>query len=284
MKTQIEHITPEKARKYLDGNYGNRLIRNTWVENLAGMILRGEWVATHQGLAFAKDGRLLDGQHRLHAIVRAGKAVDILVTHDLDEAVFRHIDGGRTRTPADRVKLVEDEKENVVCVGMVRSYLTAAVVKSSNTITMDLIDNNFLTMADAFAAVAAEFRNRKGAQRTLMQGTVGAGIAVYLHHHEKPGRRFLEAFVSGKDLGEKSPVLVLREALLSGRIAASSHESYWKTIMATKAHQEGRDMVNLPAASEDWNGNKYVSLIYQHKRMAKQVSATKQGAKLKALG
>lgn len=283
MKTSIERITPEKARKYLDGNYGNRVVRQSWVENLAGMILRGEFLSTHQGIAFAKDGRLLDGQHRLLAILKSGKAVDMMVTHDLDEAAFRHIDGGRTRSNADRIKLVSDEKENSVAVALVRSYLVAAVVKSSSLVTIDLIDNAFLTMADAFAAVAAEFRNRAGAKRSLFMSSVGAGIAVYIHKHEPQGHRFLEQFVSGKDLSDKSPVLVLREALLGGRVSDSQHDGYWKTINACKAHLAGKPLHKAEPCSEDFLGNKYNALIYAKTRAGIQSGETKKVAKIRAL-
>lgn len=275
IETVLETISPDKARKYLDGNYGNRVIRQSWVENLAGQMVRGGWTTTHQGIALAADGRLLDGQHRLLAIIRAGKPIEMLVTRNVSPESFRNIDGGRTRSNADRVKLVQDEKENTLAVAIVRAYLVAGVVKSNSAITIDLIDNAFLSMADAFAAVAAEFRTPV---RSVTTSSVGAACAVYVDKHPTQGRRFLDGLVSGKDLAARSPILTLRESLIAGRVGVSTHEQYWKSIAATKAHREGRELGNLQAATEDWAGNKYSRRIFERARSAEQATETRRAS------
>ncbi len=40
----------------------------------------GHWDTTHQGIAIASDGTLVDGQHRLLAIVESGVTVRMNVT------------------------------------------------------------------------------------------------------------------------------------------------------------------------------------------------------------
>jgi hypothetical protein len=264
MKTFELRITPDKAREFLKKNKGNRPIRASWVENLAGMIQRGEWETTHQGIAFDEDGNLLDGQHRLNAIIAAGKAVDMLVTTGLDKDVFKHIDGGRVRTPADRLKLLSDEHDNTLAVGCVRAYLTAAVVKNLPSVTIDMTDNAFLEMADEFTAVAEAFHRRIPG---ITVAPVGAAIACYMSVHKMRGRAFLASMVSGEGLSSKSPVLVLREALVAKRVG-SLHDQYWKTIQATKSHYGDRQMVKVQAATEDWRGNKYSTLAYARSRAA----------------
>lgn len=98
-------ITPEQARGLLGNNEGNRALRNSWVAYLASCIERGEWLVTHQGIAITADGRLLDGQHRLQAIIAAGKAVPMLVTFDADPETFRVLDQGATRSNGDVLRL-----------------------------------------------------------------------------------------------------------------------------------------------------------------------------------
>jgi len=72
MKTLVESISPTRAKEILLANNGNRLISWGWVRKLAGMMTRGEWLLTHQGIAFDVYGVLIDGQHRLEAIIIAG--------------------------------------------------------------------------------------------------------------------------------------------------------------------------------------------------------------------
>ena len=84
METTTELVTPELAAKFLEKNNVNREIRLFHVAEIADLINRDKWQLNHQGIAFNKDGYLLDGQHRLLAIIKAGKAVQIRITRNLD--------------------------------------------------------------------------------------------------------------------------------------------------------------------------------------------------------
>jgi len=97
----IEKVTPEIAAQYLANNDGNRNIRTSRVREISGLIQRGEWKVTHQGIAFSRDGRLLDGQHRLLACIDADMPIDIMVTRNLDQSAFKALDLHGKRTFAD---------------------------------------------------------------------------------------------------------------------------------------------------------------------------------------
>jgi hypothetical protein len=105
MYTQTEWITPEIAAQYLERNYeGQRKLRSHHVSEIANEIKSGEWRLTHQGLAFSPDGTLLDGQHRLAAIVQAGVAVPMNVSRNVPEGNFEKIDQlAEGRTVADHL-------------------------------------------------------------------------------------------------------------------------------------------------------------------------------------
>jgi hypothetical protein len=66
---------------------------------------RGEWVATHQAVAFSKGGALLDGQHRLSAVVETGATVPMLVARDVPTRAFAVMDCGLKRGMRDRTGL-----------------------------------------------------------------------------------------------------------------------------------------------------------------------------------
>lgn len=101
MKTEIKKITPTLAKTMLERNTENRPVRRGHVKSIADAITRGEWKVTHQGIAFAKDGRLLDGQHRLAAIAEANIAVMMMVSWDVDEEAFFALDQGLKRAASD---------------------------------------------------------------------------------------------------------------------------------------------------------------------------------------
>ena len=65
-----------------------------WVNHLATLIKNGEFTLTHQGIAFDEDGNLIDGQHRLHAIIKAGIAVKMEVSSGWPRSNILAIDVG----------------------------------------------------------------------------------------------------------------------------------------------------------------------------------------------
>lgn len=105
ISTRYELITPDIARHYLTMNTSNRPIRPSTVKSLSKAIERGEWIVTHQGIAFSKNGRLLDGQHRLKAIVEANIPVVMAVTNGLDDESFMVVDRHQRRSTADSLGL-----------------------------------------------------------------------------------------------------------------------------------------------------------------------------------
>lgn len=103
MKTELQNITPATARKMLDKNIDNRNLRPSHVETLRLAFMRGEYKTTHQGIAFSKTGRLLDGQHRLAAIAECPDSMSfsIYVTTGLEDAAFDVLDQGLKRNAGD---------------------------------------------------------------------------------------------------------------------------------------------------------------------------------------
>lgn len=74
-------ITPEMAARQLDAYYaaGGRSLIRDHVACLAAKMLRGEWVLDYSSIHLSASGNLIDGAHRIAAIVRAGVPVTMLV-------------------------------------------------------------------------------------------------------------------------------------------------------------------------------------------------------------
>lgn len=94
-------ITPEIAKELLKTNHNNRACREYVVEKYKNAILNDEWQFNGETIKLSKSGVLLDGQHRLHAIVEANKPVKMLLARNLDDNVFNTIDVGFSRHPGD---------------------------------------------------------------------------------------------------------------------------------------------------------------------------------------
>ena len=101
MRSEVITITPKMAKEYLEKNMkNNRRVSRDLVQRYARIMHAGGWNLTHQGIAFDDRGELIDGQHRLNAIVQANVPVKMLVTYDVEHTngeAFT-IDAGRRRT------------------------------------------------------------------------------------------------------------------------------------------------------------------------------------------
>jgi len=101
MKAEIRIVTPEQAKFWLGSNDKNRKIRTHRVRQYVDAIARGEWVVTNDAICIADTGRLLNGQHRLIAVMNGEASVEMLVLEGLPERNFHAMDCGVARTGGD---------------------------------------------------------------------------------------------------------------------------------------------------------------------------------------
>ena len=103
---QVMTITPSMAQRWLEGaNTANRRLSMAYAERLAGEIRADRWMLTHEGIAFSPHGVLLDGQHRLQAIVLADKPVTMVVWFNISPKALLAINSGKARSIADTLML-----------------------------------------------------------------------------------------------------------------------------------------------------------------------------------
>lgn len=101
MKIELETVTPSKAQQWLSKQMDNRNVRWPQVKQWSEDMKRGEFPAIAQPLMFDTLGRLIDGQHRLHAVIAADRPVSMFVARDVPPEHRRYIDGGIPRSAAD---------------------------------------------------------------------------------------------------------------------------------------------------------------------------------------
>lgn len=102
----IEVITPELAEFYLGFNTKNRRLREARSKDHAREMLAGGWIPENPDpIMFALDGTLVNGQHRLRAIVIAGQPQSMLVLRGVGNQVLDTLDTGRARTFKDTLRM-----------------------------------------------------------------------------------------------------------------------------------------------------------------------------------
>ena len=101
----IEEITPGLATQYLESMPHNRRLRNNLVNEIVRAMESGQFFATIEPIHFDVIGKLRNGQHRMNAIIKSGKTVEMLVVRGATEDEIDAIDTGNRRLPGDALAL-----------------------------------------------------------------------------------------------------------------------------------------------------------------------------------
>lgn len=129
MKSELRTITPNEAKALLSKNTLNRKLNNSIIDEYAGYMKRGEWRITHQAIGIANTGKVLDGQHRLTAIIKANRSIKMYITTGLEENVMSVIDTGKKRTVNDSFQILGVKNTNNLTAAITK-YL---IVKNNNS-------------------------------------------------------------------------------------------------------------------------------------------------------
>lgn len=113
MRFEVMTVTPEMADNWLKKNEGNRKLREQRAAALARAIQDGKYRLTHQPIAISTKGRLLDGQHRLRAVVLSQQSIETAVAFDVPEAAFEVMDAGLPRKMYERLRT--EPKNTAIC-------------------------------------------------------------------------------------------------------------------------------------------------------------------------
>jgi len=162
IETKIVTITPELAKQLLHFNIGNRKMREKQVKYWAGCLKTSSVTLSHQGVALVGDLinpiRVLDGQHRLQAIVDTGISCDFLIAMHVPENSFENLDNGLSRTMTDRTGLESSQVKAATMIVGLRQPRTLkapvsliqkvhAVIKPFEVFVADCKKRNFSSQA-----------------------------------------------------------------------------------------------------------------------------------------
>lgn len=257
-------ITPQLAAEWLGMNVEiNRSVRNAKVASIARDIKNGAWRITHQAIAFDWEGKLIDGQHRLRAIVKSEIPTKVWVFRGLDPHCFTVIDSGCARTASDALKKHGIKNTTAVAAGVRlvlkhkkqhrTSRLHTKTFANSHTEIERYALDNFETCNEAAAFAASVNRESR-----LIRCASAVGFLLLCHEKNDPdlfheAMRFVGRLAVGADLPRGSVELALRKYLESTTPRThnlnSTDFSLAILIKAFNHHLTGEPMLNFKAGS-----------------------------------
>jgi hypothetical protein len=223
--SEIVTLTPEIARSMLDQNSNNRNVKKASVEAYARAMEDGRWLLTGDAIRFDVDKKLLDGQHRLLACIRANTPFRTIVIYNLPKEAGLTIDTNIPRRAADVLTMAGHRSATTLAAAarmllLARTRNTFSRVGGSNRShgrvtnqeVADVIDKHPLLPA----AVARICRDKpSGCNQTTL------AVLLYLGENlldaPETARSFVNVFVTGVPSKPGCPAHALRERLVRSK-------------------------------------------------------------------
>lgn len=239
----------EAVKKRLKGKFKNRTVIDTLVSFYASEMKAGNWKLNGESIIFGKSGVLLNGQHRLKAIIRANTAVPIVICRDFDEEVFDTIDTGRRRGGSDILSILGYANATTLA-SMCRWYLS---ITRQIQVGRPISNHQIKDCIESHPSMVhwAAMHVGKAARRVLPSGCLGVFTLMDELHGRELTEDFYHKVVTGENLTKGNPAFELRERLLAAR---GGRSVYLKTAAAIA--------ITIKAANAYILGNKVGVLRY----------------------
>ena len=242
----FKEITPDLASRLLEKNDCNRKLNRRVVRNYANDIQTGKWQVNGESIKIANDGTLLDGQHRLTAVVTTGIPIMSAIADNLDKEVFKSIDRGYKRSLGQVLGLTgvtcAAGKNTIICKYFKYKYhfQTGFSYKSVDTSTFDVIDfydRNSL-LVDEANKVSERLYDKIGCPRGI-----SGGIYLLLSDYGDVSK-FFEILEEPNNIPFTHPCITLRNTILKSRKPDFYVLSSW-FIQAWNLYCKGKEAKNL---------------------------------------
>jgi hypothetical protein len=232
IEVYLVEITPDVASEMLDLNTkGQRTISRDAVERYATDMVTMDWLFNGAAILISNTNELLDGQHRLSAIIESGESQVVLIVRGIDPKAMTTIDAGRKRSYADSLKIRGFANHTAVAAinarvwywfhgnygtrGVARvgdpKYLSSTPSNAQKDFWMDLVEKAY----DITIPHAATFANRAyGLRRGISTGTYGLAWVI-LSGVDKDLREqfFHELLVESESSKSGYPIVALTNRL-----------------------------------------------------------------------
>jgi hypothetical protein len=242
------------------------------VQQYASQMVRGQWRVTHQAIAIDPEGVLIDGQHRLAAVVLSRQTVRMPVAFDVPRESFDVLDTGFARTTASILHIAGVGDANALAAAA-RNLLMYREIDGTRRAPGADIRNQF-SSRDVLDFVESDegqvlranlYVARQIAASLSKYGTrswIAAALTLIDVSGPNPTQRntFVEKWETGDMVAVGSPIHTLRKWLLSEHgYARQSHQyrgavGMGATIRAWNAYAHGHDLsqIRIRPTKERW--------------------------------
>jgi hypothetical protein len=237
MKAELKTITPALAKKMLENNIGNRALTAWHVDELAKEIKAGRWKINGDMIRISVSGRILDGQHRLTAIIKSGMTIQTWVMEGLADDIFDTIDVGKKRSGGDTLGCLGEKNAYRLASAliMVDKYMTGRSEKSvaySNSEVEELLAK--------YPEVRDSIQTSAKGMKLLLPSIMDACHYLFSRKDPVAANLFIDRVLRGSGIEEGDPEYVLREKLVYNSLAKAKLSKAHVFALCIKAWNHAR--------------------------------------------
>lgn len=216
-QSQFEVVTPEIAAQILNAAGPNRPLSEKLVNAYALEMKNGRWHQTGEPIKLDKHGHLIDGQHRLNAIVRSQSTLNLLVVRGLDFESQDLMDSGRKRSLGDQLAMRGYTSTNSLAAAIGIAYVWqqhGRVKNAAERIPLPLLFDWFSDNHEIVESVRIAMPLKHGAARF----PVGLGAAIHFTMAKlspSDADFFWEVFRKGRQVSGTESIIVFRERMIN---------------------------------------------------------------------
>lgn len=224
LNSQWFNVDPALATKWLENNFRNRPVKEDVVQAYARDMINGVWVPTHQGIAFNDRDELIDGQHRLLAIVMSGLTIRMMVTFGLPSEIPQKemttmdaVDRGRTRSVADQLKIQHGFKNGGVIASMCSNLAGLCYGKRTRRLSVGQTLEIYRAFESPINYIIRYRSKTVGLRSAGVMAAFAFALATESGYDEEvtPLAKMWDELTTGEDIDEASPLGLLRAFLMS---------------------------------------------------------------------
>lgn len=242
---QVERIGPDEAKALLGLNTHNRVIRADRVHTMARDMNHGEWQLNGETIKVGET-RLIDGQHRLLAVIESGATVEMLVIRGLPDDTQDTVDIGGKRALSDRLHLAGEENAHNLSAAIRFSWYIDNYgqpkfygVNPSSQELMAWLGRN------PDIRISLPIGRRAGVSVVRYPPSVGASLHYLMGRLDHAAAtEFWDHLIDG-DEGPGHPAHVLREALLRDLLQPHRMLPSHRAALTIKAWNAVRDFKTI---------------------------------------
>ena len=242
---EVIELTPEYAMQLLEHNTLNRPLSQQHVNRIANQITTGEWKFNGDTIKVASTGDVLDGQHRLWAVIEAKRSVETIIVYGIERDAFATIDTlRRMRSGADVLALSGAQRYR----GHMAMALKWLILWQRGKITEWQNPHNRIENADierAYAdnpAIAEAVKRVMPLQVVARASTLAFLYYVFVNRNEELAERMVKTLENPSGVSMDDPFFRLRAYLTTEKRTADPLMVMAIAIKAANAAFEGRSL------------------------------------------